>query len=405
LAVPLTYYAHNLAQNGSLLVSIPKDYLFTTNTVLSHPQLGRIIKKSFESHAGTPLSAIEALSLGILFFKSNPSTSDFWTLYLDSIPKQYDSLIFWSQGSLKFLGSSNLESRVERRKSKILDLFQHTLDTLKKHIDSTRIEEVNCLNNMTIGAFQWAYATIMSRSVFVADACRWNNVDVALQKDTAALPPLLDFFNHSNETECSAGYSSKTQCYELRTNQNWNANSQVFIKYGCHSNSTLLMHYGFVISDNVYDSIRLDFDFNSLIGASSDSELKLTKLYAYGLISPQSVKKTGKSVKHELSMDGIGWNTMVAIKTMLMTTNEEISNWDRLLEDVAVSEDNERRYRDYCRSLYQKMLTELDIADKLAQKAPEKENHFILTLSSTFREGRRSILIKAIRDLDSSSYP
>jgi hypothetical protein len=295
---------------------------------------------------------------------------------------------------------------VERRKTKIMDLFQHTLYTLQKHIDSTNSEEVKCLDNMTIGAFQWAYTTIMSRSVFVSNACRWNTSDITLYRDNAALAPLLDNFNHSNETEFSAEYSTKTQCYELRTDQSWNKpNSQIFIKYGCHSNLTLLMRYGFAISCNVYDNIRLDLNFGSLIGKTNESESKLTKLLSFDIITPQSVLQSGKGVKHELSMDGLDWNTMVAIKTMLMTTEEDISNWDRLLKDVAVSDDNERRYHDYCRSLYQRMLSELDIADMVALEAQKKENPTILALSSLFRDGWRTILIKAIENLDSSSNP
>jgi hypothetical protein len=384
---------------GTLLVSIPRDRLLSTNTIISHPILGKIIRKSLIDDLESPLTALEALCLGILFFRYSPSQSEFWTRYLETLPSQYESLIFWPSDALKLLGSRETVKQVEKRNTKIMALFEHTKAMYEKHMDAKNDLESKFLPHLTIEAFRWAYATVMSRSVFVSAASLWSS-DFALQKDNAALPPLLDFFNHSNETECDAGYSTATQCYELRTKQNWAANSQIFIKYGCHSNYTLLMHYGFAIADNVYDSIPLRIDFHELIGQTAHAEAKFTKLYAYGLIDPPSRINTSKSVKHVLSMDGMTWNTMVALKTMLLKTEEEISNWDRLLEDAAVSEANERDYAEYCRSMYESMLWNLDDAEEEGPNTPNMENKTWHLLANTFRRGWRSILLHAMVALE-----
>lgn len=387
-------------QKTDSLISIPRDYLLSTNTVLTHSSLGRIVRASFKSASEAPLTAIEALSIGILFFKFNPSASDFWAHYLETLPTQYDSLIFWSSSDLKYLGSQEVLLSVERRNRKISALYEHTRLVFEKHYDASNALESNFLVHFTLESFRWAYASIMSRSVFVKDASLWNG-DIALQKDNAALPPVLDFFNHSNETDCDAGYSSATQCYELKTKQDFSAQTQVFIKYGCHSNRTLLMHYGFAIQDNIYDAIPLKLDFHQMISQTSYSDEKIAKLSSYGLIDIPTANKSSKKVKHELTMDGLTWNTMVALKTMLIMTKEEILNWDRLIEDAPVSENNERLYRDYCRTLYSSRLSELDDAELMAGNDSITKNSVCGLLAKLFRDGWRSILQHAISALDS----
>ena len=56
---------------------------------------------------------------------------------------------------------------------------------------------------------------------------------------------------------------------------------QVFYHYGPRSNTFLLYHYGFAISDNPFDSVgiemRLDLDFNKSLLPDVDEMLKPTK--------------------------------------------------------------------------------------------------------------------------------
>jgi hypothetical protein len=211
----------------------------------------------------------------------------------------------------------------------------------------------------------------------------------------------LDFFNHINETSCAAGFNPKSQCYELRTDQDWEQGAQVFIKYGSHSNSTLLTHYGFTISDNLYDSILLDLNLEALISESgSMAEAKLAKLHQYGLIgvSTSSQSKT----KHELNLDGIGWNTMVAIKTLLIKTEVELANWDNLLEDMPLSDGNEKDYRTFLLDHYGRCLAEIDQAEArdCANSSYSMMSTYRRSLASTFRSGAAMLLKKALLEID-----
>lgn len=312
---------------------------------------------------------------------------------------------------LELLGAPELVERVTKRKLKIISLYEHMMETVRCYYDEKGPEEEEWLRKISVDEFRWAYASIMSRSVFVEDAALWSG-DLKLRKDNAALPPLLDYFNHSNDTEVSAKYDSKACRYELWTKQSWKEGEQVFIKYGAHSNATLLTHYGFAIEENAHDSIRLDLEFVDLIESMGGDfqDAKISKLLQMNLISPKQ-GPNGRSIKikHELSVDGLGWNTMVAIKTMLIDSEKEMLQWDRLLEDEPISPSNEAKYKDYCANLYFRMVTQLDEADKKASKFETENRETGATntdtwfqLASTFRKGRRTILNAAIEALDAS---
>lgn len=372
------------------MVAIPQERLLSTHTVLSNPYLRNIVAKSFSNPInGSLLSAMQVLAFGLLYFKFNPSVDSFWTLYIESMPTSYDSLIFWSSSAVQLLGAPEWAARITKRLAKISSLHAHALATFRAYAT----ENVNWLDQVSEYEFRWAYASIMSRSVFVKNSSR----DFSLQKDIAALPPFLDYFNHSNDTECEAGYNSTTNSYELRTKQSWEPNSQVFIKYGAHSNATLLMHYGFAIKDNSNDCIRLDIDFATIIGPTKFAEEKLTKLHEMNLISPSILSPGSKRIKHELTIDGLGWNTMVAIKTMLIETKDELKNWDRLLDDEAICSANEARYKQYCSTLYRDMLTHIEVAEALNSDGVPS---FHIEMASLFRSGRRAILETALKALD-----
>lgn len=50
-----------------------------------------------------------------------------------------------------------------------------------------------------------------------------------------------------------AGFNKDTDCYEIKTFDKYKRYSQVFISYGAHDNSHLLLEYGFVIPGNPND--------------------------------------------------------------------------------------------------------------------------------------------------------
>jgi hypothetical protein len=52
-------------------------------------------------------------------------------------------------------------------------------------------------------------------------------------------------------------FDKKSKTYNIASQENWKRGNQVFICYGNHSNITLLIEYGFVLSNNSHNCIRL----------------------------------------------------------------------------------------------------------------------------------------------------
>ena len=77
-------------------------------------------------------------------------------------------------------------------------------------------------------------------------------------RDTMALAPTLDMFNHSCTTESDAHYDEARQGYIVRVGGVVKSGEQVFISYGPHSNAKLLMEYGFVLAGNPHSTVVVE---------------------------------------------------------------------------------------------------------------------------------------------------
>lgn len=61
-----------------------------------------------------------------------------------------------------------------------------------------------------------------------------------------------------------AGLNTKTACYEIVTEDSFQAHDQVFISYGPHDNTTLFLFYGFTLPTNVYNSVFFSIGIYSI---------------------------------------------------------------------------------------------------------------------------------------------
>ena len=91
-----------------------------------------------------------------------------------------------------------------------------------------------------------------------------------VRNSLCCLIPLVDFLNHSFEANANGYYDASTRRFVLKAvelddeDESLDKNeividkgSQVYITYGLHDNATLLVEYGFVLDDNVYDKIEM----------------------------------------------------------------------------------------------------------------------------------------------------
>ena len=97
--------------------------------------------------------------------------------------------------------------------------------------------------------FIWAYQCVNSRS--------WSVTDENEVKQNV-LVPLADMLNHKP----GAGVGSMSfdkEYFMINATQDYAAGEQVFDNYGIKSNYDLLSTYGFVLEENAYDSMILQF--------------------------------------------------------------------------------------------------------------------------------------------------
>lgn len=76
--------------------------------------------------------------------------------------------------------------------------------------------------------------------------------------------------NTSPIYQVESAFNPQTQCYEIRTQDRYLAGEQVFICYGTHDNTTLLLEYGFVLPTNPLSTVDLDpyiHDYIEYVGA------------------------------------------------------------------------------------------------------------------------------------------
>uniref|UniRef100_A0A182SU68 Rubisco LSMT substrate-binding domain-containing protein n=1 Tax=Anopheles maculatus TaxID=74869 RepID=A0A182SU68_9DIPT len=149
--------------------------------------------------------------------------------------------------------------------------------------------------------YKWAYFAVNSRSVFLDPmAVKMINSflpsgslfeDFLADEPSMALAPFLDFFNHQSGTKTNSELSlSITQIrdrllkeqplelfYNLHTDAAHLAGQQIFISYGTHNNTKLLLEYGFFIPSNPDDFVEFTLGtINAFI--KHDPELRCLRL-------------------------------------------------------------------------------------------------------------------------------
>ncbi|KAH0522615.1 hypothetical protein TsFJ059_006438 [Trichoderma semiorbis] len=99
-----------------------------------------------------------------------------------------------------------------------------------------------------------------------------------LPDDRMALLPVADFFNHADQG-CKVSFSPEG--YTILSDHAYNTGEEIYISYGDHSNDLLLTEYGFILSENRWDT----FSAEEVI-LSNLSELQKAELQKYECLGP-----------------------------------------------------------------------------------------------------------------------
>ncbi|KAL7936460.1 hypothetical protein V8C35DRAFT_295550 [Trichoderma chlorosporum] len=92
-----------------------------------------------------------------------------------------------------------------------------------------------------------------------------------LPDDRMALLPVADFFNHADHG-CKVSFSSEG--YTILSDRVYDVGQEIHISYGDHSNDLLLTEYGFVLTENCWDTFSIEDGILSIIDESQKAELQ-----------------------------------------------------------------------------------------------------------------------------------
>ncbi|ESO87310.1 hypothetical protein LOTGIDRAFT_210687 [Lottia gigantea] len=212
---------------GDVIISLPFNLLITADTVLNST-IGHYIKSY-----NPKLSLHQALALFLLFEKNKGEDSIWWN-YLQTIPKSFTTVGYFSQ-------------------EECVRLPERLQNSVQIHITKLRKDYRHCQKlwfmrglYLNFEAFQWAWYAVNSRSVYYKTTCD----HLEEEECNMALAPFLDLLNHSTEAKSEAKFNTINQCYEITTGNIFRKYDQVFISYGPHDNHKLFLEYGFILPNN-----------------------------------------------------------------------------------------------------------------------------------------------------------
>ncbi|XP_061177066.1 SET domain-containing protein 4-like isoform X2 [Saccostrea echinata] len=302
---------------GDTIVSIPQHLLITVETVLSS-SIGELVKRQ-----KLKLSSQQLLSL-FLLSERNKGDNSYWHPYIATLPMTHTTIGYFSARELT-LFPQKLRKAAE---SRISDIKQAYFEVKDFHSGETILYE----------DFLWAWFCVNSRSVFYRLA---RSEFVREDGNNLALAPYLDLLNHSVEAQVDAGFNEKTGCYEIITHNSYRKCSQVFISYGSHDNSHLLVEYGFTLPDNPNDALAVDYDV--LMDAAKSLDVSYTER-KQDIIQTNNLHR-----KLACTVEGLSWNLLMITRILAMDWTE-LQNWKVVLQGGVISTRNERLSRNIARS-------------------------------------------------------
>lgn len=127
------------------------------------------------------------------------------------------------------------------------DLFDKSLAGFRKDCEAV----LKAFPQLTYDDYMYSWVMINTRTFYN----KMPKMKTYSQEDRLVCMPVADLFNHADQG-CQLVFSSEG--YSVVTNREYDADSEVFLSYGSHSNDFLLTEYGFILETNRWDDVYLD---------------------------------------------------------------------------------------------------------------------------------------------------
>jgi hypothetical protein len=251
---------------GDTVLSVPREF-FMSRASARASAIGSVVK----ALEGT-FSDKWLLTLHLLHEYFDPASK--WRAYLDTIPGPPEQqgtgthALLWSdQDFAELQCSPDVEcpvvARAKEDRADAKMVFDELSPLMAPFYASTP-------RGLTWERFAWAYSTVKARcftiNVTETYGTRFRKADPSLPRGLMSLlVPIGDLFNHHNSVpalQFAYEFNDETDSLVVYADQDYAAGDEVFISYGILTNPDLLLSYGFVMPDNIFETVgfRLGMD-------------------------------------------------------------------------------------------------------------------------------------------------
>lgn len=224
---------------GSPILRIPRKLMLTEDNT-KQPNFSVLFEKD------PLLQHMPNIRLALYLLVEKFSTESFWKPYIEVLPSDYTTVLYFSPENLEYLKPSPVFLQSLKLCRSIARQYAYFYKKLNSSDDPVA---KNLCKYMTYNEYRWAVSTIMTRQNSIPSALAPNSM-------VTALIPLWDMCNHT-EGKITTDFNPELdsgECFALR---DYKPGDQIFIFYGLRSNADLLLHNGFVYAENSNDSLSL----------------------------------------------------------------------------------------------------------------------------------------------------
>ncbi|KAL7273848.1 hypothetical protein RUND412_003263 [Rhizina undulata] len=199
----------------------------------------------------------------------------FWKPYIDILPQEFDTPLYFSPDDMDWLQGCNLgAAEVDARREVWRKEWELAVEVLRNEGVQTE--------DYTWELFLWAATVFTSRS-FPGRLLKWKEkdeqrggVDISTgdeEEDAPVLFPLIDSTNHYPRTKIT--WQPGATELSIISGEAIEGGGELLNNYGPKANEELLMGYGFTISGNPFDTVVLKFNPPLAPGQQAIRELQI----------------------------------------------------------------------------------------------------------------------------------
>ncbi|PIN12453.1 rubisco methyltransferase [Handroanthus impetiginosus] len=222
-------YAAKDIKTGDCLLKVPYSVQLATDNL--PPEITCLL--------GDEVGNVAKVALLILHEKKLETNSQ-WAPYISRLPQPDDlhSTIFWSDEELEMIRPSALYEETLTQKTQIGKDFHAVKLAFDQYPDH--------FQDLTLQGFAHAYGFVTSRA--------WG------RSRGASMIPFADFLNHDGTSGSYVLSDEGKRHSEVIADRDFAQGDEVLIRYGKFSNATLLLDFGFTVSCNSYDQVRIELN-------------------------------------------------------------------------------------------------------------------------------------------------